>query len=342
MFSPFKMRCPECGTPVAVKKEEYIGRKVACKSCEAKFVIKAPSRKSSSGSKKVKQKVKNKSGQDTEFMLALGKLDLTDESQSIKSLPQAPGRKSKARKMQEAKSKAKKTNQNEEKKKESISPVAVIAGSVLSVCLIGGLVFLLKDKISLPGGKMEPPKELAWYSNEDAVFSMQFPKDWEVEGGGGVGGKPLWARAKKGSVTISIRDSLSGSAIGDIAGAGGGGDHYIDENGKVVEIPDEEKAISKIHDFNRLKAEEKYKNYEERNARMLDTSMGEARVADFTSSDIFGTYGGMRATYRTPKYQLTLYCVCNESEYRDMQGVFNKIAMSVRGKRASKDELEGK
>jgi DNA-directed RNA polymerase subunit RPC12/RpoP len=329
MFSPYRMRCPKCKTPVTIKKESYIGKNVACKECSTKFVIKAPGKKTSGSSSKKspKRKVANQVGQDSEFMLALDKLELADESQSVKSLPQAPGRKSKVRIKEEAT--ARKVKKKDTKKKDAISPAVVIGGSILSIAFIGAAIFFGKDYLpALPGGKVDAPEAYSWYTNEDKSFSMKYPEGWEINGGGGVGGKPLWAICKKGSVTIEIRHSMSGSAKGGSPMALPGG-QVVDSDGKAVVIPDNRKPVALTHVDNLRKAENKFDKYEESKTKTLKSGMGDCRVSEFTTSNFFGSKGGVRATYLTNRYQLTLYCTCPVSDFREMVGSFMQITQSV-------------
>ncbi len=337
MFRPYKMRCPQCKTPIAIKKESYIGRKVACKECSAKFVVKAPGNQagSSKARKSSRKKVRSEVGQDSEFMLALDNLNLSDESQKIKSLPQAPGRKSNVRRMEERE--AKKVKKKTEKKKDSISPAVILVGTLFSAAIFGGIgyyAYMNADSLSL--GAVEPPKNFTWYTDENKIFSMKFPEGWDVEGGGGTGGKPIWARSKKGYVTISIRDSMSGNAIGSISSAGGGG-QVVDDDGNIIVIPDDQKPEAKVHEFNYAKAELKYDDYEETNTRTIKSKMGSVRVSDFTCKTWTGGYSGIRATYLNPRMQLTLYCECPTENFRDMQSAFLRIAQSVTNGRAPTD-----
>ncbi len=268
-------------------------------------------------------------------MLALDKLELADESQSVKSLPQAPGRKSKVRIKEEATARKAKKKEKKEKK-DSISPAVVIGGSILSIAFIGAAIFFGKDYLpALPGGKVEIPTAYSWYTNEDESFSMQYPEGWKIDGGGGVGGKPLWAICKKGSVTIEIRHSMSGSAKGGSPMVFPGG-QVVDRDGKPVVIPDDQKPVALTHADNLRKAENKFDEYNEGKARTLVSGMGECRISEFTTSNFFGSKAGIRATYLTNRYQLTLYCTCPESDFREMNGPFRKIAISVTAGRPKK------
>lgn len=211
------------------------------------------------------------------------------------------------------------------KQKEPTSPVVIAAslGGGLLVLLLaaGGLGYLLYA--SKP---IEPPAEMTDFEHPaPQAFSLTVPADWEAKSGGGSGGTPAFATFEGAGGSFDIRVSRRGSAMGDIAGAGGGDSYVIGE-----EVPEEESAIFKQHAFTKDQTAADYQTYTETDGENFDPRHGEGRVSEFTATGTFGgTTRGLRATVRLGNETYNVVARTSKRDFPIMNGVFREMLESL-------------
>ncbi len=211
------------------------------------------------------------------------------------------------------------------KKEEPPAPLPVVlgivGGSVLLLALAGGGVFL-----ALSGSKpAEPPGELARFEHpQPRTFAIDVPSNWEVvKADGGTGGRPAFATIEGPGAEVQIRQSLSGSAIGDIAGAGGAA--QLAPGGETSE---ELTPIYTQHEMVKSQSESNFSDYQEVGGENFNNDAG--RRSTFTASGSFGgKVTGLRGTVRVGNETYTVLMQCDPRDLPVMKPVFEKMLDSM-------------
>jgi hypothetical protein len=169
----------------------------------------------------------------------------------------------------------------------------------------------------------------AKYNAKNGAFACEYPEGWEVKGGG----RDLFASAKfsSGSAVIKISADVAGSLMGDIADSFGGGDMGglgdaagLDEGGEDIS------TIAQIHAMGKEDLAEELGNYEEKEATVINTGLGEGRQSEFTASGTFtGSQRGYRVTFLGHNHRVTVVCRCGEKQWATVQPVFDKVIASL-------------
>jgi hypothetical protein len=188
------------------------------------------------------------------------------------------------------------------------------AFGVLFLGLIVGVVLLVR----LGPEKVAAPAQFSSYSPPEDQFQISLPQGgWKLDSGGkkNIG----WVSAAKGSATIKAYESLTGSLLGDIAGAAQGGRN----------VGDDLLPVSQVHNFKKLSVAEEYTQYKEEAAVTVDSRFGKARRSVFTARDGLRTVRGYRATALGPFTQITVLCTCAPSDWDTLEPAFAKVIASV-------------
>ena len=276
MPAALAVRCPECEKGLKLKPSAA-GKRVKCPDCGA--AVKVPA----GGAAPAKAKAGVKAGGGGDFFSALPKAKAPAAlpgrvgagGPSTSEMPVYDGGPKK-------------------KAKEPTSPVVIAAslggGLLVLLAAAGGLGYLLYA--SRP---IEAPTEFAAFEHPaPRAFALDVPAGWETKTGGGQGGTPAWATFSGPGGEFDVRASRRGSAMGDIANAGGGGDFVVGQD-----LPEEETAIFKQHAFTKDQTAADYQTYTETSGENFDPQRGEGRVSEFTGTGTFGgTTRGLRATVR--------------------------------------------
>jgi hypothetical protein len=196
----------------------------------------------------------------------------------------------------------------------------VIAGGV-GLTLTLGAVILVIVLIALRSGKdkLVPTTEYEGYDSPEDVFHIDFPKGWQVQGGGGRKNY-YWASAERGSASIKISESLVGSLVGDIAGAA-----TPDPN-----VSDELLPVSKVHELKKLQMPDEFDKYQEQPAVTVKTKYGKVRRSEFTATKGLGSkIRGYRATGLGVLTQLTIVCYCSTGDWDIAEPAFARSIESL-------------
>lgn len=324
---PIKFRCP-CGKVYQVS-EEFAGKKIACQSCGkhlrvpgGETAVAAPP---AATAKKGKPQASGKKG----GAAALQKpapppsdedLDF-DFEEPVAPLPKkgvaAPPLVTGKKKRRKAAAEETAPVAGGQKK------IALIAGlSLFGLLGLGGLGYVISRAVgaSVAANTVEMPQNFVRFKSEHGGFSVEHPEGWTVESGGGTGGVPPWVRFGDSKATVAVKASLSGTAISDIAGAFNQGE----------EIPDDMTPTAQAHDFQKMKVELDYNDYEETPATTLQVPFGEVRQSEFTAKEgLLSTVKGLRATFITTQFQFNVICKCREQQFESYRPIFEKAINSI-------------
>lgn len=184
--------------------------------------------------------------------------------------------------------------------------------------MVVGMVVLVVLLMRRSPAKLTAPTAFETYNAPEGEFSVQYPADWNWQDGGIKNQRTFVA--KKGSAKIEIRQSLAGSLMGDIAGAGS------DPN-----APDDRQPVARVHEFKKAGwAEEIGGKYEEQPATTISTKgLGKARRSAFTSSSMFQKKRGYRATVLATMISYDVICMCSEEDWPMMEPAFTKVIQSL-------------
>jgi hypothetical protein len=204
------------------------------------------------------------------------------------------------------------------KKRKAGAQQLVILGvaSGVGLLVLGGIVLAV---VLMPRGKkMTAPESFVSYSAPEGEFGCLVPADWDLKAAGTQNTRSL--TVKKGSASIHIRQSLAGSLLGDIAGAGGGD----------AKLPDEHLPVSRVHDLKKAGVAEEFRKYEEEPATTVMTKgFGKARRSAFTSSGMAGKKRGYRATVLANMISYDIICQCPEADWAMLEPAFAKVIESL-------------
>ncbi|MEZ6121874.1 MAG: hypothetical protein R3C49_01720 [Planctomycetaceae bacterium] len=248
--------------------------------------------------------------------------------------PALPSRKKKKKSNSKTSAKSKSADSDSDEA-PAISPKVMyslyaLAGTVSAVIMF----FVVRGLMSAGAEEAEYqalPQNFAVFKHDQLGLSSEYPdaKGWEKSSGGGTGGVPPWAtfKSERQGVTITIRGSASGTAISDIAAAGGGMAGGILGDA----LPDELHPAAAAHAFQKDKISADYNSYEETEPQKIETGFGEGRVSDFVGSGALSSEYGIRATVISNQYQYNIICKVPKKRLEEYRPVFERIIKSVGG-----------
>jgi DNA-directed RNA polymerase subunit RPC12/RpoP len=197
------------------------------------------------------------------------------------------------------------------------------AGAVV-LCSLVAVIVILASAAGPGGTKFEEPEEYVEFSPKNLQLSATVPKGWEENHGGGTGGIPIFATFTSGKVSIEIRESRSGGAIGaaNIAMQGN--------------QTDPKEAVEGVHEMQRTVVAENFGSYkEDAEPRPIKTQgFGTGMVSDFDADQGMlggGRVRGCRATVMNQLHQFNVICKCPAGMFEQVQPIFEKVIESLGG-----------
>lgn len=331
----------ECGRVIKTN-DANAGKKARCPECGEIVQIPAPRKSASTKTPTVSDKgavtaavknAKKKPPADEEDLFAGGDESFHgDGDDEDFEMPLPKSKKASSKKSSKASAEADEPAPKKKKKKKGgeADDTELNKNIIIGTCVFFGLAFLgligygIANMGSIAAGpKMEVPKEFAEYSSPNGELRCQGPKGWTTKNGGGSGGVPPFLTIEQGSVKIQFRSSPSGSAMSTIQNPNG-------EDTK--DLPDEEKPVSKMHEFQKRKFMEEKSGYQEHGKdEMVKTANSEGRLSTFTASEGFSTVHGYRVTLIGTNNQWNIVCQCSAGDWKDFQEVFRKVIASTSG-----------
>ncbi len=210
-----------------------------------------------------------------------------------------------------------------------LPPVAVyflfgLAGLVV-LGLLGGAGFWMVRMREAHQQAMAVPDTYHEWQHPKGRLSARYPDGFTVSDGVAAGGVAPWAKFENDvqDVVITIRASMSGSALSDIAKAGS------QAVGDLAKLPDEEEPVAAIHAWQREKLETEFDSYEETAPQVIETGFGSGRVSEFTRTKLFTTEYGLRATVIGGQFQYNILCRCPKDRLDEYRPVFEEVIRSV-------------
>lgn len=167
--------------------------------------------------------------------------------------------------------------------------------------------FIIWTVISLAGGgpPAQPVTAFAKFSTDGQEWGFDYPRGWQTASYGLPGKRE--AEIKGGSATITVKENLAGSLVGDIARATDGG----------REVPDELSPVARVHELRKPKDS---KTYKEEEAVTVMTRFGKARRSAYTD----GSRKGYRATVLLNQTALDVFCDCRASDWDALRPAFER------------------
>ena len=199
------------------------------------------------------------------------------------------------------------------KKRQTSSPWLKIVGYGASgVVGLGVVALIIWGIVKVSGGGPPAQPVTAWdkFSTEELGFAFEYPKHWGAKDSGI---KPRRQVVMKGSsATITVSENMLGSVVGDISGAGAGGQP----------ISDDQLPVARVHDLRRPKDSPSYK---EEPAATVPTQFGKARRSAYTD----GSRRGYRATVLMNQSALDIFCECRASDWEVLRPAFEHMIESL-------------
>ncbi|MCI0639928.1 MAG: hypothetical protein L0Y72_19295 [Gemmataceae bacterium] len=197
------------------------------------------------------------------------------------------------------------------KKKEAAKPwpkiIALGGGGAVAFIL---LIILL---INFMGGSPPAQPVTTWekFSTEENEFGFEYPAGWNTKHYGITGRREVDVIGKNGA-SISLKENLVGSLIGDIAGSQTGG----------RPVPDELSPVGRAHDMRQPKDTTSYKEHP---AETVMTRFGKARRSFYVD----GAKRGYRVTILMHKTALDVFCECRESDWGTLRPAFDHVIETI-------------
>jgi hypothetical protein len=165
------------------------------------------------------------------------------------------------------------------------------------------------------------PTAFVAYNSPDGRFACDYPKGWEVSGGGKSELPYSSTRFTAGNAEIRVDTDLAGSLFGDIAkasGAGLGGDA--------------EPPVARVHSLGIRGMKDEFSNYQEREAKSFQSKgLSEGRKAIFIADQALGgKIYGYRATLLTGDRRISIITTCPATNWQALKPAFDKVIASLR------------
>jgi hypothetical protein len=164
-------------------------------------------------------------------------------------------------------------------------------------------------------GPVPAPTAFTKIESADKQFRVEHPNGWQVTTTGGMG-TLSHCIFEAGAARIDIAADLMGSLMAGPSGP--------------PSDPNVEPPVARVHEMGKAKFAEEFSNYEEQEARPVQTALGEGRIAEFTATGSMGRkLRGYRATVLSRDRRITAMCSCPVSEWETLKPAFEKVIGSL-------------
>jgi hypothetical protein len=185
----------------------------------------------------------------------------------------------------------------------------IAAGGLFATLLLIGVgIVAVVVVVKLVRGTPEQPVT-AWdrYTTDENEFGLDYPAGWNTRSYGLKNKREVNITHEGASITI--KENLTGSLLGDIAGAANQGRPVDDDH-----IP-----VAKVHELRRPEGAR------EESAVTVMTKAGKARRSLYTD----GSNRGYRATVLLHQTALDVFCECRESDWETLRPAFDRVIASI-------------
>ena len=170
---------------------------------------------------------------------------------------------------------------------------------------------------------MTAPTAYKEWNAKDGTFRIDYPDDWEADGGGKH--SIQWAKFEKGSAFIHVSVSFGESVVGDIVGSGMGVGGVGDFGQESDVLP----PVAIIHESKRERMDQDYSNYREKETVEVQPPLGEGRKSEFKASKGLKDVHGYRVSILNNQRGITVICQCAEKDWETLQAAFDKIIETI-------------
>jgi hypothetical protein len=196
------------------------------------------------------------------------------------------------------------------KKKKKPSRWPLYAGLGAGGLVVIALCILVIGKVMSGPPPAQPVTEWEKYSTEDNEFGFEYPAVWKVKEYGIKDRHEVYLT--QGAASITFKENLAGSLVGDIAGASTRG----------REIPDDQLPVARVHEARKPKDA---RSYQEEPAVTVITKRGKARRSAYKD----GNKRGYRATVLLQQTALDIFCECRASDWDTLRPAFDRVIETV-------------
>jgi hypothetical protein len=202
------------------------------------------------------------------------------------------------------------SRKKKKKKKPPSSQWRLYAGIAGAGVGIAALVLLIWAVARLTGGGPPAKAVTAWekFTTEENEFGFDYPAGWKAKGYGVHGKREV--EVKGDSATITVKENIVGSLVGDIAGALARGP-----------VDDEHSPVAQAHDLRRPRES----GHQEEPAVTVVTKLGKARRSEYRD----GGRRGYRVTALLHQTALDVFCECRESDWETLRPAFEHVIESL-------------
>jgi hypothetical protein len=174
--------------------------------------------------------------------------------------------------------------------------------------------------------KIAAPASYNRWNAKDGTFSIDYPADWNADGGGKQGIQ--WAKFTQGNAQIRVNVDVSSSLVGDIAGAG------IQQSGLGEKLEGAEAIdlapVAAAHQFNMESSTQDMKGYKEGDAIPFQSKLGDGRKSPFSCDGSLGKkMRGYRATTLSHDKGIKIICICPANNWETLRPAYDKILESL-------------
>jgi predicted Zn finger-like uncharacterized protein len=174
-----------------------------------------------------------------------------------------------------------------------------IAGLAGGGVIALALLIWVALKLTAGAPPVQPVTTWEKYGTEEGEFGFEYPADWR-------------AKSYGPSASITVKENLTGSLLGDIAGAANGGGP----------VDDDQLPVARVHEARRPKDS---KSYQEKPAKTVQTRIGKARRSAYAD----GAKRGYRATVLLNQTALDVFCECKASDWETLRPAFEHVIESL-------------
>lgn len=169
-------------------------------------------------------------------------------------------------------------------------------------------------------GQVVVPKSFDKFNARDGVVQLKSPAGWTRNGGGGK--KFYNCEFTSGPAKIRIETDLSGSLLGDIAGAAA--------QGMGDDLPEELSPVAQVHEHSLELASLDLGEMDVKATETIQTGFGETRRSEFTASGSLGsTTHGYLVTALGQDKRIRVTCTCPEKHWEKLQPAFDEVIKSL-------------
>jgi hypothetical protein len=183
---------------------------------------------------------------------------------------------------------------------------------------------------------VKAPASFSDFTSPDKTFAGKGPDGWKKDEAGVQGGMQSSVTFEQGTAQMSVTANFQESLMSDISKANNA---QIDNamgalpNSMQSQLPRSVPPVEKLHVMNKSKLEGRYTNYDEKPMQILNSSLGEGRISEFTGerADGFMHYKvhGYRATMLSGERGITAVCRCTEEDWKALSPGFAKFLQSL-------------